>query len=416
MDVSIPGVDEEAADAGQVIAAQKAFQDCLSFIRGKMDQLSPEGEPAFADVTEYLSATYDSEDKKRELAQKLVSLEKCCCAILRAAPNEVFQDTVPAVPVVPKKKKGPAKAPQLLQCRLYQIGFTEASSVKGASPLNAIVQIMATNLQGRGNQTEKYPIELLYTLNNPGAQVGSPVAPFSVGISVGFELVLASFLCCIAALELPWLQGSRGPGGISAEEKEFQEDIAGRLLRMLRLTGTYQPRDTLQGQVQETLATKIMASQRMRPNSIQMLYGFRRLVQARAVSSRQGHDALLKTAIAEFNNQEQSAFRINPEEVSGIVFISLRTPIFIRRLKIIWGSEKPQHTAMPLQLLGSAWLSPSYPLPFRKEENPAWAAALAPREPLYEEWLIRVGSRFEAKVAIRKVFNLGLAVLEFDCH
>ena len=398
VEVLIPGVDEGATAAGQVAASQKAFLDCMSLVRGKMDKLSPEGEPAFADVAEYLSVTYDSEDMKKELAQKLLSLERHCCAILHTAPDEVFQDTVPAVPVVLKKKKGPAKPPQLLQCRLYQIGFSEASSVKGASPLNAIVQITATNLQGRGNHTEKYPLELLYTLNDPGAQVGSPVAPFSVGISVGFGVVLASYLCCIAALELPWLQVSRGPGAISAEDKEFQEDIASRLLQMLRLTGTYQPRDTLQGQVQETLATKIMASQRTRPNSIQMLYGFRRLVLARATLSRRSKEDLLKTAISEFNNNEQSAFRINAEEIAGIVFISSRTPLFLRRLKIIWGSEKPQHTAMPLQLLGSAWLSPSYPLPFRKEEKPGWAAALAPRELLYEEWIARAGGRFEAKV------------------
>ena len=56
------------------------------------------------------------------------------------------------------------------------------------------------------------------------------------------------------------------------QHPDVQKDLARRLLRVLRLSGTYDPKPDLKEQVAETLSSKIQASQRSRPTTLQILF------------------------------------------------------------------------------------------------------------------------------------------------
>jgi hypothetical protein len=112
----------------------------------------------------------------------------------------------------------------------------------GGAPNNAdLVPIMEQNVRAEGNQTEIYPLQVLFELL--GKKPGDPITPFSVGISIGMGTTMAAFLTVIAALRMDVLGKSGGPGS-----KAWRQ-IASKFVRCLRLTCTYEPAANTQEQV-----------------------------------------------------------------------------------------------------------------------------------------------------------------------
>ena len=86
--------------------------------------------------------------------------------------------------------------------------------------------------------------------------------------------------------------------------------------------------------------------------------------EMKATGTRKSRITLLSEAIASFNKREENRqYRIQTDEALAIKFMSARTEPFLRELKIIWGSERPQFTALPLGLLNDKWLQQEEPLP-----------------------------------------------------
>lgn len=367
---------------------EQARDATLGFIRGEVDQKDDFDDAKFADVPDYLTARFITPESQLKHKHDLQELERKCAIILGEVAAPIFQQSIP------QQRAGTSvrllRGVKPLKVRLHQMGFSENSAVKGSSNLVDVLKTLDANLVGKGCLTEKYPLEILYGLNNSRAQPGDEVEPFSIGVSIGFGVTLACHLACLAALHMPWLDPL--PPGVQESQQEFQRDMAQRILAMLRLTATHTPAATLEEQVRETLSTKIQASARPRPTTLQMLYSFRRLVENRSLSSRLSKDALMRTCLVEYNKSQVAHVRINSDETTCIIFLMARTPLFIRRVKVMWGVEAPQYTALPLSLLGCAWLSPMYSLPFRSDENPLWANYMKATEAGYEAGLANVES------------------------
>ena len=110
------------------------------------------------------------------------------------------------------------------------------------APNNAdLVSIMEQNIRAEGNQTEHYPLQVLFELL--GKKPGEPVSPFSVGISIGMGTTMGAFLTVVAALQMDILKTSGGPAS------KAWKQIAGKLIKCLRITCTYEPASNTQEQV-----------------------------------------------------------------------------------------------------------------------------------------------------------------------
>ena len=84
--------------------------------------------------------------------------------------------------------------------------------------------------------------------------------------------------------------------------------------------------------------------------------------------SRKARTVLLQEAISEFNkNEENKSLKVLTDELAAIKFLAAMEEPFLQELKLIWGTERPQYTAIPMSLLGEKWLQPdelsSMPVP-----------------------------------------------------
>lgn len=73
---------------------------------------------------------------------------------------------------------------------------------------------------------------------------------------------------------------------------------------------------------------------------------------------------LLDEAITNFNKKESHRlFKINSEEIAAIKFLSERSKAFCNKVKLAWGVERPEFSAVTLTLLSQSFLRGTTPLP-----------------------------------------------------
>ena len=224
------------------------------------------GEYLYPDLPTFFAAHFEGEDVRKKYQEQLTILEDACLyitAATAAAKKELFTKTVPADPQPPADGADDCTRGLKLTLRLWQLPFEEGLSMKGASSADAIRRTMDIFLV-KGNSSETYPVEVLFKMS--GQKVGEVVNPFSVGVSNGFAAVLACHCICMSAIELKWFDPDNGI------EDSTKRLLGHRLLRCLRLYATYNPAPDLASQVRATLSSKIQASSRMRPSTLQMLY------------------------------------------------------------------------------------------------------------------------------------------------
>ncbi len=75
--------------------------------------------------------------------------------------------------------------------------------------------------------------------------------------------------------------------------------------------------------------------------------------------------------------ESQSRARLLTGEIRGLKILSRQSEPFKQRLAAIWGTDKFQYTAVPLDLIASNFLDHAAELPVYRKANPKWAAILA---------------------------------------
>ena len=67
--------------------------------------------------------------------------------------------------------------------------------------------------------------------------------------------------------------------------------------------------------------------------------------------SRKLRKDVMQEAINRRNRSTVSKSRINPDEIAAIQVYDLAPPTVRRMLKLVWGTEAPHHTAVPLSCI-----------------------------------------------------------------
>ena len=214
--------------AGEPIPHQNAllsiFKDVMKLLQESIDQKTPDGYPKYVDVCEWMSAQLSTQTLRDEYVKKLQDLESLCCSSAGADPILDFQT---------KKFAGGGKY-EKRPLRLWQLGVQEDCHVKGAPPLHAVRDNMQKFLTGFGNETEKYPLKVLFEWcepmpdsSRPAGLLADGILPLSVSLSTGSSVTMASHLVCWGVLQLGL--------DLSTFEKELRKDISERILKCIRV-------------------------------------------------------------------------------------------------------------------------------------------------------------------------------------
>jgi len=200
------------------------------------------------------------------------------------------------------------------------MSFHEASAIKGKSKTVDILATVRNFLGPEGYQSEKSPLDVLFT-----GDPGNPVVPFSVGHSVGFGKRLACQLILLAIVKQ----------GIT------DADVAVLLpaLRTLqRVQATYDPAGDMESQVLRSLKTKMHMTSHQRPDAVQLAAAFGKSVMSKITvgDTRPRRDILVET-VNRYNSQAGAkGSRIHTEEMAAIILLDNQTDGFLDRLKKHW--------------------------------------------------------------------------------
>ena len=168
---------------------------------------------------------FATEDAARTYAKWLQVLD----GSTNAATNEDDASDQALLSVLPPP---PAKDSLLVTVGLWQLGFSSGSAIKGP-PTSDVVDCLEKIITSKtGNETKVYPLRVLYGRSGRPTTLGNHVAPFSVGLNVGFTATLASHL--VARYHLRSSQG-REWNSSDFWKREDYNTVAVQLRKCLRM-------------------------------------------------------------------------------------------------------------------------------------------------------------------------------------
>ncbi|CAE7521734.1 unnamed protein product, partial [Symbiodinium pilosum] len=235
--------------------------------------------------------------------------------------------------------------------RLWQFGVSEVSHVKGAPPLHGVRDCLQRFLAETGCETSRFPLEILFEWPNqwqqsPAARPRDPVEDFSLAVSIGSSVTLACHLLCWAAAKLDWL----GSEDFLPFDLRFQ-----RVLEVRMQAGTRKLRHDLLTEIMQRHNKATAGKSRLTPDEILAIY-------------------------LQFGWYDQA-----PEAVR-------------RQLKIIWGTESCQHTAVTLHCVCMPFFNPLKPQTGPFKVNPLWHEIVKHSWAKVEEMFIRLETKWNSKI------------------
>lgn len=298
------------------------YMELCKMMSAKME--SSPGKYIHADLCGWFIAEYNTPIAFQNLAATLQHLEQDCLRILGPAGlvaqmGKAAPLTVPHAPVKLAGALSSVGVPMTL--RLWHFGFEEKAGVKGSPVLCDVLEVCKRSLCNEiGNDTEKYPLQVLFELMGQSS-AGTPLQNFSVGFQMGFGTTFGSLLVCLAAIQGKWLDKTPG--------------MAARLLKCLQLEAIYRPSATLSISITESLASKIQATNRQRPNPLHLLFAFDR--QARSSSGRQSYEQKLVISMNAYNRRETvTRCKLTGDEMAAICFLAMALDIVGCAHSVAW--------------------------------------------------------------------------------
>jgi hypothetical protein len=238
----------ETSEAQSARAVRVQLKSISQQVFESLHKLSEQLQPS--NTNALLSLAIPRQDENLYV-EELKALEQACMAV--AGQPSTFVPG-PATDTVPPNPAGGGFSEH--HVKLWQLGYRAADSMKGPSPQHFVARAIANALV-EGNHDY---IEVLFRLH--GAKVGDPVHPFSIGLENGTATVTAAHCVCYVAVTEKW-----STSGLLSD----CPSLAGRLLRCLNFVARHAPKASMKEQAYNTLYRKVAASQRSRPNPLQML-------------------------------------------------------------------------------------------------------------------------------------------------
>lgn len=194
-------------------------------------------------------------------------------------------------------------------------------------------------------------------------EAASDILPSSVAIAIGTATTMAAYLTTIFAKRLDLLNEAAASGPADGPDSPVVQ-LATRLMKCLVLHGTWDPKDSVEDVVLQSLRTKIQASARTRPTPLQLHASLARLVQLAGESRGRVTRATLYRELLNKHNQTASAkTRIPAEELSVVLLLDEAGPEFQDLVALAWQAESPAYSALPMSMLNQPFLLPETALP-----------------------------------------------------
>ncbi|CAL1141367.1 unnamed protein product [Cladocopium goreaui] len=347
------------ANHGEMV---KVLNQIIGCLKVEMDVKGLDGKPKFADCCEWLASKLDSEESRKAHADALMELLDSVKSIVSAEEQMVFQDLVPPVAACHVEQNGVLHL-EKFPLRLWQLGIQENSHVKGAPALHG------------------------------------PVRRFSVGVSIGSSVTMACHLCAWAVLKL---------GLLDELAADVKKELAKRLIGVLCLYGTCDAKENAEAQTMESLRVKTDASARSRPSVYNIHFMLDKVVcHKQKMGSRKARQDLFQESVTKHNRTAVGKAKLNTQEVQALYFYDQAPATIQRMLKLIWGTQNPSQTAVPLTLVGRDFLLPkkSMSSKFPADTNPLWHEISKHTWDKVEEFFKRLETKWNFK--LQEYYNRG---------
>ena len=267
-------------DFGQVSNLNELLKEVLVFFQLVFYELKdPEtGDSLYVDPCSFLrSHWWNSKASLLELQAEVLegaTRGRPCRMGTPPPPEEDHADLLINVPPVP-----PPGSHSKHTVALWQLGYDEARLVCGSPESRASLDVLTSTLVGEreGLDTKMQNIDIIFTLGEP-VEPGSEIQPFSVCISEGAATVCSCFLLIYFVMQFNLH---------SALPLDLWELLCPRLLTNFVLYAHYEPSETLEKQVQHSIANQCARASLRRPTIWNMFFAFGR-VAASAPGSGSG--------------------------------------------------------------------------------------------------------------------------------
>jgi len=282
----------------------------------------PEIEDA-VDVVDFFDTMFGQQP---DVFEKL--LKDVCARILSLDTSFVREAGLQTVPDPPEEGT-------TMRCKLapWMLGFSKRSSVKGKSKMHQIYKCLVEFLE-KPYSSAKDPLDILMP---HGLSIASTLPPFSVRHSVGFAKSLTCRLILFAVVDMRWAD---------TVCRMFLKELQALTI----IDCVYSPAAEPKGQMIKSLADKMTAADRTRPDVIQIFH----TMQDRALVDGVELTPNITTYLDEFQTQSLSeSRRFTPLEYDAVQVMPLLPEEGQNKLEYHYQTFDVESSAWPLQKLAS---------------------------------------------------------------
>ena len=219
----------------------------------------------------------------------------------------------------------------------WQLGFTEAHSVKGKSKLVNTLDSVDGFLKKPYN-SKNSPLQVLF---GSRSQVGAPVPDWSMVLSIGMGKSSAARMILEAVSEM------------NLDIADIRS-IAPKLKALLRMRCTYDPAQTEEEQLEKAFADKTRETERPRPCPLSMAKRWERVILNQGLHFASVIDAKLQN----FNRDKTEGFGVLEHEICFIKAYPHQAQEFKGFLDKHWHNFKLGESAVPPKIFAFPDLSP----------------------------------------------------------
>jgi hypothetical protein len=284
----------------------------------------------------------------------------------------------------------------------WKLDLTDSGLPRGSPAFPYVADAAQRSLEVGGNQTDKYPVEVHFQVV-PGAQIEDS----TVTVCIGAATATSSLMIAVCAVENNWHQ------------LPHFSNLAPYLARCCWLTCRYEACQDLASLWKKSLAGKMAAQARSRPNAVQQFKVIEKLVNAKppsATKSKPRRKLFQEEIAAMRKTTKVAASRITPTEEKVILWLSTQNAAVLRKLQFIWGEERVAQSAITLEMLEQDYLNPFQEVAVTQEKNPRWNNMLQVTEQKILLYLDRLNGGFQNRIQQTVARGKAPDLRQFSAH
>ena len=241
----------------------------------------------------------------------------------------------------------------VLKLSIYQLGFTEQTSIKGKSKSVHILDTVE-NFLDNPYSSNRSPLDV----KPPLGTVASTIAPYSVVHSIGFSKSLACKLIVLAVEEL-MRTGKMGVEEVSSVQRFLQP--------LFYVKAIWKGTSGAADDMYDCISGKTMESQRPRPDVVQVAHAFSMRARVEGVP----YETYIDTWLTEYNTRATNTKQLSDLEIKIIKILPLQTDALQQKIAYHWQNFKIDESGLPyVQLSTDPFLNGTRP---RDSANALWS-------------------------------------------